>query len=57
VHAGAGTEVDDEIGAPDRRLVVLDDQHRVAEVAQLLEGVEQHGVVARVKADGRLVET
>ena len=56
MHAGAGTEVDDEVGAPDRRLVVLDDEHRVAARAQLLERVEQHRVVARVQADGRLVE-
>ena len=54
--AGAGADVDDVVGAPDRLLVVLDDDQRVALVAQVLQRVEQHLVVARVQADGRLVE-
>ena len=56
LHAGARTQVDDQVGAADRGLVVLDDQHGVAAVAQLVERVEEHGVVARMQADGRLVE-
>jgi hypothetical protein len=35
---------------------VLDHDHRVAEVAQVLEGAEQAVVVALVQADGRFVE-
>ncbi len=56
VHAGAGAEVDDVVGAADRVLVVLDDDHRVAEVAQPHQRVEQALVVALVQADRRLVE-
>jgi hypothetical protein len=37
-------------------LVVLDDEHRVAEVAQADEGVDEAAVVALVQADGGLVE-
>ena len=44
------------IRAPDRVLVVLDHQQRVALVAELRERIEQHAIVTRMKADGRLVE-
>ena len=55
-HAGAGTEIDDVIGRPHRVFVVLDDDDRVAHVAQLRERVEQLFVVARMQADRRFVE-
>ena len=54
--AGAGAEVDDVVGGPHRVFVVLDDDDRVAQVAQVGERVEQPLVVARVQADRRLVE-
>ena len=56
VHAGARADVDDIIGGPDRVLVVLDHDHRIAEAAQAPERVEQPRVVALVQADRRLVE-
>ena len=56
VHAGARAEVDDVVGGLDRLLVVLDDDDRVAEVAQLEERLDQLAVVALVQADRRLVE-
>ena len=56
VHAGARAHVDDVVGREDRLLVVLDDDHGVAEVAQVHERVEQALVVALVQADRRLVE-
>ena len=56
VHAGAGADVDHVVGAADGVLVVLDDDHRVADVAQLAQGGEQAVVVALVQADRRLVE-
>ena len=56
VHAGAGTQVDHVVGFLDRLLVVLDDDDRVAEVAQLLERPEQAAVVALVQADRGLIE-
>ena len=56
VLAGAGTEVDDVVGGAHRALVVLDDDHGVAEVAQPREHVEQLVVVALVQPDRGLVE-
>ena len=54
--AGAGTDVDDPVALADRLLVVLDDEHRVAEVTQADERVDQPAVVALVQTDRRLVE-
>ena len=54
--AGARADVDDVVGHPDRVLVVLDDEHGVAEVAQAVERVDEAAVVALVQADRRLVE-
>ena len=56
VHAGAGPDVDDVVGRADRVLVVLDDDDRVAEIAQAIQRAEQALVVALVQADRRLVE-
>ena len=54
--ARAGAEVDEVVGRLDHLAVVLDQDQGVAQVAEPSEGVEQPGVVARVEADGRLVE-
>ena len=56
VVAGAGSEIDDVVGGADRLLVVLDDDHGVAEIAQPRQRREQLPVVALVQADRRLVE-
>jgi hypothetical protein len=48
--------VDHVIGGANRVLVVLDHQHRVAEIAQAHQRPEQPLVVALVQPDGRLVE-
>ena len=56
VLARAGADVDDVVGDPDGLLVVLDDDHRVAEVAQADQRVDEALVVALVQADRRLVE-
>ena len=37
MHAGARAQVEHVVGGEDRVLVVLDDDHRVAEVAQVLQ--------------------
>ncbi len=54
--AGAGADVDDVFGATDGVFVVLHHHQRVAGLAQLGECVEQDAVVARVQADGGLVQ-
>ena len=56
VLAGARADVDDPVGGGDGVLVVLDDDQRVAEVAQPGEGLDQPVVVALVQPDARLVE-
>ena len=56
VRPGARPHVDHVIRAPDGLLVVLDHQHRVAQVAQALECLKQLLVVAGVQADAWLVE-
>ena len=57
VLARAWTKVDHVIGGANGLLVVLDDHHRVPEVAQVRERLEQLAVVALVQADRRLVRT
>src|SRR3546814_5663876 len=52
----AGAHVDDIVGMADRILVMLDDEHRVAEVAKALQRREQPVVVALVETDRRLVK-
>ena len=56
VLARAGADVDHPVGGVDGVLVVLDDDQRVAQVAQPDQRLDQPVVVALVQADGRLVE-
>ena len=44
------------IGGENRVLIVLDDDHAVAEIAQMLERRQQAIVVTLVQADRRLVQ-
>jgi hypothetical protein len=56
VVAGAGAEVDDPVGVRHDRLVVLDDDDRLAGVDEPVEQAEQLLHVGEVEAGGRLVE-
>ena len=56
VVAGAGAEVDDPVGVRHDRLVVLDDDDRLAGVDEPVEQAEQLLDVGEVEAGGRLVE-
>ena len=56
VLACAGADVDDVIGRLDGRFVVLDDDQRIADVAEADERLDQPVVVALMQADGGLVE-
>ena len=56
MDARAGAEIDHVIGGADRVLVMLDHDHRIAEIAQALQRFEQPVVVALVEADAGLVE-
>ncbi len=52
----ARPDVHHPVGGADRVLVVLDDDQRVAQVAQPEQGLEQPVVVPLVQPDGRLVQ-
>ena len=54
--AGARAHVDDVVRGADRVLVVLHDQHRIAQIAQVAKGFDQAVVVALMQADRGLVE-
>ena len=54
--AGGRADVHDPVGHADGLLVVLDDDERVADVAQPHERGDELGVVLLVQADGGLVE-
>src|SRR4029450_13237296 len=56
VVAGAGPQVDDPVGVRHDRLVVLDDDTRLARVDDPVEQAEQLLDVGEVQAAGRLVE-
>ncbi len=55
MHARARADVDQVVGGTHHRLVVLYDDHRVADVAQVDQRTDQARVVGRMQADGRLV--
>ena len=52
----AGTDVDDMVGGIHRILVMLDDDERVAEIAEMLQRRQEAIVVALMKSDARLIE-
>ena len=54
--AGPGADVDHPVGRANGLFIVLDDDDRVAEVAQIQEGVEEAAVVPLVQTDGGLIE-
>ena len=56
VLAGAGAEVEEVVGRAHRPLVVLHHDHRVSEIAEAFEGLDELGVVALVQPDRGLVE-
>ena len=55
-NARSRSEIHDVVRCPHRVFVVLDDDHRVALVAEAGEGRQQAGVVAGVQSDRRFVE-
>ena len=56
MHAGTGTHLHDMVCRPDGVLVVLNYDHGIADVAQVLQGGDHLRVVFRMQADARLVE-
>src|SRR5215472_3641448 len=54
--SGARSKIDDIVGGLNRIGVVLHDENCIAQVAQRFQNVNKALRVARMKADGRLVE-
>ena len=57
VHAGPGAHLDDVVGGANRVLIVLDDDHRVADVAQPRERADHLHVVLGMQTDARSSST
>ena len=55
MHASTWAHVDTKVGRTDHVLVMLDDQHAVADVTQMFEGVDQTVVVALVQTNADLL--
>ena len=56
MDTGARAHIDDMVSGQDSVFVMLDNEHRVAEVAQAFQGLEQAFIVPLVEADAWLVE-
>ena len=56
MHARARADINHIVGQANGVLVVLHHDHRVADIAQVLEGAQQTVVITLVQADGGLVE-
>ncbi len=56
VRSGAGADINDIVRRAHRVLIVLDDNHRVPEIAESLQRIEQLVVVSLMKTDARLIE-
>ena len=56
MYPGAGSDIDDVVTGADGFFIVFDDDHGVAKVAQVGEGVQQALVVALMQTDGGFVE-
>ena len=56
VHAGARAHIDDVVGFQHGFFIVLHHDESIAQIPQVLEGVQQLGVVPLVQANGRLIQ-
>ena len=54
--AGAGAEIEQIIGGGDHLAIMFDQDQRVAEIAQVFQGLAGAGVIARMQADGRFIK-
>src|SRR5581483_5453150 len=54
--AGAGAEIEKIIRRANNLAIVLDDDERVAQVAQVLERLQEPAIVARMQSNSRLIE-
>lgn len=53
---GTGTQLDDPVRGPHGVLIMLDNEHGVAQIPQTLERADEALVVGRVEADAGLIQ-
>ncbi len=55
---GTGTwpDINDIIGILHRFLIMFDDNHRVAQITQAMQRIDQADIVALVQPDARLIQ-
>ena len=51
-----GPKVENQVGGPHRVFIMLDDQQRIALIAESFRGIDQAIIVSRVQADGRFIQ-
>ena len=56
MRAGPRPNVDDVIGSANRFLVVLDNDHGIANIAKVFKSVDQSDIISLMQADARLIE-
>ena len=56
IFPGARAEIENAIGGAHDVGIVLDNENRVSQVAQLMQDLDEPRGIAAVQADGRLVE-
>ena len=56
MRSGAWPKIDHVIRAANRFFVVLDDEHRVTQIAQRGQSIQQAPVVTRMQSDRRFIE-
>ena len=56
MHARTRPDIDDPVGFHHRFLVMLDDDQRVAQIAHILQRLDQSRVITLMQPDRRLVQ-
>ena len=56
MHARTRPKVDDMVAGADRVFVVFDDQYRIAEIAQVAQGLDETFIIALMQADRGFIE-
>ncbi|VTM87635.1 Uncharacterised protein [Raoultella ornithinolytica] len=56
MYPGPWADIDDVVGGADGVFIMLDDNHRIAQITQMNQRAEQTFVIALMQADGRLIQ-
>ena len=56
MNTGSGAYIDDMVGSHNGFLIMFDNHHRIAEIAQARQRIKQAGIVALVQSYARLIK-